>query len=73
VEPGDVAGLVGLLRRLCSDLGEVEEAGARASAAFQAHYDRPAGVARICRILGAGRVEVPGEGVAAEAPGMSGD
>lgn len=57
VEPGDVAGLVAVLRRLAENFGEVEAAGARAYAAFQEFYDRPAGVGRICAILGAARVE----------------
>ena len=51
VEPGDVAGLVAVLRRLAEDFKEVRAAGARAHAAFCEFYDRPAGVERICGIV----------------------
>jgi glycosyltransferase involved in cell wall biosynthesis len=57
VEPGDAAGLVAVLRQLVEDFALVEEAGARAVAAFREYYDRPAGVGRIVGILGAARVE----------------
>jgi glycosyltransferase involved in cell wall biosynthesis len=56
VEPGDVAGLVAVLRRLSESPEEVEKAGARAYAAFREFYDRPAGVGRIVGIPGAARV-----------------
>jgi glycosyltransferase involved in cell wall biosynthesis len=51
VEPGDVAGLAAALHWLSENPEEVEKAGARAYAAFRKHYDRPAGVARICGIV----------------------
>jgi glycosyltransferase involved in cell wall biosynthesis len=56
VEPGDVAGLAAVLRRLAEDSGEVEAAGARGYPAFREYYDRPTGVGRIVGILGAARV-----------------
>ncbi len=52
IEPGDVAGMVRLLKRLEQDRGLVREAGAQARRAFEKHYDRPIGVARILSILG---------------------
>jgi colanic acid biosynthesis glycosyl transferase WcaI len=52
VEPGDVAGMVQLLKRLEKDRSLVREAGARARRAFDDHYDRPIGVARVLSILG---------------------
>lgn len=51
-EPGDVAGMVRLLKRLEQDRSVVWEAGARARRAFEDHYDRSIGVARILAILG---------------------
>jgi colanic acid biosynthesis glycosyl transferase WcaI len=52
VEPGDVAGLVRLLKRLEQDRALVREAGERGRRAFEKYYDRPIGVARILSILG---------------------
>src|SRR5450755_3399276 len=52
VEPGDATGLVRLLQRLEQDRSLVQEAGARARRAFEKHYDKPIGVARILSILG---------------------
>jgi len=52
IEPGDVAGMVRLLKRLEQDRGLVREAGAQARRAFEKYYDRPIGVARILSILG---------------------
>ena len=52
IEPGDVPGMVRLLIRLEQDRSLVREAGARARRAFEDHYDRPIGVARILSILG---------------------
>jgi glycosyltransferase involved in cell wall biosynthesis len=49
---GDVEGLVRLLRHLATHRHEVSEAGARAYAAFQSHYTREIGVARIASLLG---------------------
>jgi glycosyltransferase involved in cell wall biosynthesis len=63
VEPGDVAGLVAVLRRQVENSDEVEAAGARGYAAFREHFDRAAGVGRICAILGA---RVGAEAVLAE-------
>jgi colanic acid biosynthesis glycosyl transferase WcaI len=52
IEPGDVPGMVRLLIRLEQDRSLVREAGARARRAFEDHYDRPIGVARVLSILG---------------------
>jgi colanic acid biosynthesis glycosyl transferase WcaI len=52
IEPGDVSSVVRLLERLEQDRSLVREAGARARRAFEKHYDRPIGVARILSILG---------------------
>jgi glycosyltransferase involved in cell wall biosynthesis len=52
IEPGDVAGLVNLLRALAVHPSRVHEAGLRARSALVAHYDRHIGVARIASILG---------------------
>jgi colanic acid biosynthesis glycosyl transferase WcaI len=52
IEPGDVAGMVRLLKQLEQDRGLVRDAGARARRAFEKSYDRPIGVARILAILG---------------------
>jgi glycosyltransferase involved in cell wall biosynthesis len=52
IDPGDVAGLTGLLTRLAAERYSVFEAGARARAAFEQHYDRPIGISRIAAILG---------------------
>jgi len=47
-----VAARVLLLNRLEQDRSLVREAGARARRAFEDHYDRPIGVARVLSILG---------------------
>jgi colanic acid biosynthesis glycosyl transferase WcaI len=60
VPNGDVAGLVQVLNRLAADRALVEQAGERARQAFLEQYDRPLGVARICRLLGATNAEVQG-------------
>jgi colanic acid biosynthesis glycosyl transferase WcaI len=52
IEPGDVPGMVQLLKRLEQDRGLVREAGARARRAFEKYYDRPIGTTRILSILG---------------------
>jgi len=52
VEPGDVEGMVQLLKRLDQDRGVLRDAGARARCAFEKYYARPIGVARILSILG---------------------
>jgi colanic acid biosynthesis glycosyl transferase WcaI len=52
VDSGNVRGLVSLLDRLASQREELEAVGGRARAAFEKHYDRPAGVARIQDVLG---------------------
>ncbi len=64
VSNGDAAGLVQLLARLAANPAEIEEAGQRARQAFLEHYDRPLGVARICRLLGASEAEVQGAAAA---------
>ena len=53
IEPGDTAGLIGLLYRLSYDREEIERRGSRARAAFEANYDRPIGVRRVAEIIGA--------------------
>jgi glycosyltransferase involved in cell wall biosynthesis len=52
IEPGDVHGMVRLLRRLEQDRGLVQEAGFRARSAFEKCYNRPIAVARVLSILG---------------------
>jgi colanic acid biosynthesis glycosyl transferase WcaI len=59
VEPGDVAGMVRLLKRLEQDRALVLEAGARARRAFEKYYDRPIGVARILWVLGLSKTSRP--------------
>jgi glycosyltransferase involved in cell wall biosynthesis len=51
-ECGDVEGVVGLLTRLLAHPEEIYEKGECGHRAFVEHYDKPAGVARICRVLG---------------------
>lgn len=57
IQNGDVAGLLALLRQLAVDKASVEQAGQRARHAFLSHYDRPLGVSRICRLIGASSEE----------------
>ena len=71
IEPGDVQGLVGLLRQLDQDRGLLNDAGVRARGAFEEHYDKPIGVARVLSILGISPVRTPTIAVAA-ASGQSG-
>jgi colanic acid biosynthesis glycosyl transferase WcaI len=52
VDPGDVGGLVSLLDLLANHREELQALGRRARAAFEEHYDRPVGVARITAVLG---------------------
>jgi colanic acid biosynthesis glycosyl transferase WcaI len=52
IDPGDPEALAVLLRLLAASPQLIEEAGARARKAFAAHFDLPAGVARILEILG---------------------
>jgi putative colanic acid biosynthesis glycosyltransferase WcaI len=59
IEPGDVAGMVQLLKRLEQDRDLVREAGARARRAFEKYYDRPMGVMRILSILGLSETSRP--------------
>lgn len=54
VDPGDSAGLAALLVKLESRRDLIIEAGGRARQAFEQYYDRPAGAARICKILDLG-------------------
>jgi len=51
IDPGDVDGLVSLLKLLAAEPELVREAGRRAYAAFREHYDLPQGVARIAEII----------------------
>lgn len=52
VDPGDTTALVSLLEKLNSERHLIVEAGVRARHAFERHYDRPMGAARIVKILG---------------------
>ncbi|MGD1095590.1 MAG: glycosyltransferase family 4 protein [Bryobacteraceae bacterium] len=52
IEPGDTHSLAALLDHLESSRHLIYEAGDRARTAFDQHYDRPLGVARVARILG---------------------
>ena len=58
IDPGDVGGLVSLLEWLESQREELKGSGMRARAAFEEHYDRPVGVARICEVIGLTRREI---------------
>jgi colanic acid biosynthesis glycosyl transferase WcaI len=59
IEPGDVVGMVRLLKRLEEDRALVREAGARARRAFEKYHDRPIAVARILSILGLSHTSRP--------------
>lgn len=59
IEPGDTQGLVGLLRRLEQNRGLLNDAGVRARGAFETHYDKPIGVARVVSILGISPLRSP--------------
>jgi colanic acid biosynthesis glycosyl transferase WcaI len=52
IEPGDVAGMVGLLQALEQDRSMIYEAGERGRRAFEKFYDRPIGARRILTIIG---------------------
>jgi colanic acid biosynthesis glycosyl transferase WcaI len=52
LDPGDIGGVVGLLKSLAAEPALAAEAGRRGRQAFSEHYDRPTGVGRICSILG---------------------
>ena len=52
VDPGDVSALVSILGRLAADRNSIYTAGAYSRAAFEEHYDRPIGAARVAMILG---------------------
>jgi glycosyltransferase involved in cell wall biosynthesis len=52
IEPGDVSGLVALLERLADDRESISTAGVRSRTAFDEHYDRLIGAARVAMILG---------------------
>jgi colanic acid biosynthesis glycosyl transferase WcaI len=51
-ECGDVDGVVGLLEQLVKHPEQIREKSERGHRAFGDHYDMPAGVAQICRVLG---------------------
>jgi colanic acid biosynthesis glycosyl transferase WcaI len=53
IDCGDDRALVQLLRALAARRSAVRDAGRRARLAFESHYDLPAGVRRICEIVGA--------------------
>jgi colanic acid biosynthesis glycosyl transferase WcaI len=53
IDPGDVDSLLALLHHLRENPAELSQAGLQARKAFEAHYDRPIGVARILDIIGA--------------------
>ena len=50
-EPGDTDALEQLMLQLNDNRGLLIKAGAKARKAFEEHFDRPLGIARICRIL----------------------
>ena len=52
IDPGDVGGLVDLLKFLEADRAAVRSAGIKSREAFEQHYDLPIGVQRIINILG---------------------
>src|SRR5207237_10322060 len=52
VDCGDPEKVVSLLKALAANMDLVQQAGFRARQAFLAHYDRPIGVSRLCKILG---------------------
>lgn len=52
IDPGDTMGLVQLLQNLETNRALLTEAGLNARAAFEKHYDKPIGVARVLSILG---------------------
>jgi colanic acid biosynthesis glycosyl transferase WcaI len=52
IDPGDVEGLIVLLRRLAGNPGLATEAGERARKAFLEHYDFITSVSRLSRALG---------------------
>ncbi|MGO8757547.1 MAG: glycosyltransferase family 4 protein [Terracidiphilus sp.] len=51
-ECGDVEGVAAILLRLLQSPDEIQRKGRNGRAAFEANYDRPAGVARVIRALG---------------------
>ena len=61
VDPGDTGTLANLLLKLDAQRPSISEAGARARLAFEKHYDRSMGAARIVKILGLepGEIQVP--------------
>jgi len=61
VDPGDSAGLADLLERLHSERELIFDAGGRARRAFEQHFDRPVGAARIIKILGLRPAEWDGD------------
>src|SRR5262249_15128858 len=52
IDPGDASGLVRLLLHLEKNRGLLVETGVRARNAFERHYDKPIGVAKVLSILG---------------------
>lgn len=52
IDPGDISGLVNLLKFLEADREAVRSAGIKSREAFEQHYDLPIGVQRIINILG---------------------
>jgi colanic acid biosynthesis glycosyl transferase WcaI len=52
IDPGDVTGLVCLLRRLEQNRDLLRKAGLKARTSFEKHYDKPIAVARLLSILG---------------------
>lgn len=59
VDPGDSSAMIRLLERLDQDRGLLETAGANARSAFEQHYDKPIGTARILSILGLTETAAP--------------
>jgi colanic acid biosynthesis glycosyl transferase WcaI len=66
IDPGDIEGLVHLLKRLEANRELVRSAGLRAREAFEQHHDLPMGVQRVINILGLSqpdaRISIAGSG-----------
>lgn len=52
VDPGDVSLLVSILEQLAADRNSIYNAGTNSRMAFEEHFDRPIGAARVATILG---------------------
>ncbi len=66
IDCGNADGMTSLLHTLAANPELARKAGYRAREAFLTHYDAPAGVSRICKILGIPETSlVPTEGISA--------